>query len=140
MITKKDFEQFKKAIKKEDKWFDTCAFYMTKRQELLHTATVTLVGNFSYESQIKYYKDSIERVDGYDTWTQEEKDKNREYCLNNIQKYEDRLATYGTPEEEAQVRFEQLKNTNAFKKLAAMGVTIELVLDSKDCYSARFHY
>ena len=140
MITKKEFEQFKKDIKKEDKWFDTCSFYMTKRQETLHTATVALVCNLSYENQIKHYKDSIAKVNSYDTWTQEEKNHHRDSCLSRISNYEERLAKYHTPENEAKARLEQLKNTNAFKKLASMGVTVELVLDSMNCYIARFHY
>ena len=139
MITKKDFEQFKKEIKKEDKWFDHCSFYMTKRQEALHTATVQLVGNFSFERDIESSKEAIKQVNSYDTWTQEEKDRSNEYYLRRIARYEARLAQFGTPEREAKARFEQLKNTNAFKKLASLGVRVELELI--DCvYTARFHY
>lgn len=138
-MTKEQFTQFKKEIKKENHWFDTCAFYMTKRQEALHTATIGLVGNFAYERQIEYYRNSIEKVNRYDTWTQEEKERHEKYSLERIANYEKRLAEFSNPENEANHRIEQLKNTNAFKKLEALGVSVELVL-MDNVYTARFHY
>ena len=138
-MTKKDFEQFKKAIKKENEWFDSCAFYMTKRQEALHTATVALVGNFSFEKCIEYERDSIEKVNSYETWTSEEKKNHENRGLKTIAKYQERLDNFGTPENEAKYRFEQLKNSQAFKKLSDLGVSVELTLEGNLFY-ARFHY
>jgi len=138
-MTKELFIKFKNELKKENKWFETCSFCMTKRQEALHTATIQLVGNFPYEWQIEQHQKSIERVQEYDTWTQEEKDSNKEYGLKMIQKYQDRLNKYGTPENEANSRFDSLRDSKAFKKLEDIGVSVELVLEG-NVFTARLHW
>lgn len=144
MITKKDFEQFKKEIKKENKMFERCAFYMTKRQEELHTATVALMFNMSFEKHIDGCLYDINRVSSWEEYDMSEEDIARKYRIiqdykNDIEYFKEQIAKFGTPTKKAEFKFEQLKNTNAFKKLASLGVSVELTLEN-DMYYARFHY
>lgn len=136
-MTKQEFTKFKKEIRKEIEWFNGCPFYMNSRQEALHTATVELVADLPYEGEIEYHKKSIEKVNGYTSWTDEEKARHEAYLLKMIEKYQNRLNQFGTPANEAQYRFQQLKDSKAFQKLN--GVEVELVYENRGYYG-RFYY
>lgn len=143
---KNAWNTFKKEIAKEMTFGMTGTCYMNAKQIKNGTATIGLCIDKEYDDEIAWYLNSIERVNAYTTWTDEEK-KNSEASSREIIKcYENKKVTYGTPANEAQIKSEAILNSKAFKKLAAtIGIhNTELELASIgggiNDYKLRIHY
>lgn len=125
-MTKLEFTQFKKEIRKEIPEFQTHDFYMTKKQEALHTATICVASKISYEREIEYYKEHISSYQGckYDAY----------YYIN---KFQSKLEKYGTPYNYALAMMKEMINSQAFKKLNDVRVE---VVEQSNCYYIRLYY
>ena len=110
---------FKKEIDKELTFSLKGACYMNAKQIEKRTATIGLCIDLSYEAEIDMFYKSIERVNAYTTWTDEEKKRSEEHNLEWIKLFELKKATYGTKANEAKVKYEAITNSKAFQKLAA---------------------
>lgn len=145
-VIKSAWNKFKKDVQKETGIDLTGCCYMTAKQIANRTATICLVNDIPYDREIARERRSIEQVNGYETWTAEEKQNNERRGLEAIAFYEARKAEYGTKENEAQVEFDQITSSNAYKILAeAIGienVALELVEKWKglSCYQIRIIY
>ena len=144
---KKAWNTFKKEIAKEVTFINlTGACYMNRKQLENGTATISLACNIPYDTEIARCYASIERVNGYTTWTDAEKKNNEEYYNRGIKAFENRKATYGTPANEAKTEYNAIIGSKAFQKLAAaIGINhTELELVSKgrglDVFQVRIHY
>lgn len=143
---KKAWEVFKKAVQKETGIDLTGCCYMNAKQIANGTATICLVNDIDYDREIARELSSIEKVNGYDTWTNEEKQNHERRSLSAIAFYEARKAEFGTKENEAKVEFDQITGSKAYKVLKeAIGienVALELVEKWKglSCYQIRISY
>ena len=137
---KKAWETMKKEIKKE--LGTTYGFTMNKKQIENRTATACICNNISYEREIAHAYNSIERIQAYDTWTEQEKADNKERNEQLIARYNEKLAQFGTKENEAITSLNQIENTKAYKKfVATMGGDVTMTIELKnDCYYIRFNY
>ena len=136
---------FKKEAKKELSFGINGCCYMTAKQIAARTATIFLTADWEYDKAIAYHLNSIERVNGYNTWTEEEKKHHEEYELRMVEYYKRLQATYSTPGKEAEAKAEEIRNSKAFQKLSdAIGLKwAELERVNKDgmhCYQVRIHY
>ena len=143
---KSAWNKFKKDVQKETGIDLTGCCYMNAKQIENRTATICLVNDIDYDREIARERRSIEQVNGYETWTDEEKQSHERRSLESIAFYEARKAEYGTKENEAQVEFDQITNSKAYKVLAeAIGIEnvwLELVEKWKglSCYQIRISY
>lgn len=139
---KKLFTKFKKAGIKEGLNINGCC-YMTAKQLENRTATILLVAcpDYSYESEIDYLADTIERVKGYDTWTPEEIENSvRENTLRR-ERVKKLLKTFGTKSNEADYECKQIVSSNAFKAFtSAVGVVQTSIEKNKNGYYLRLCY
>ena len=128
---KNAWNRFKKDVAKEVDFDLTGCCYMNKKQIENGTATITLCNDIEYDDEIRNARASIDKVNGYDSWTAEEKQRNESKRLAEIEIYEAKKTAYGTKANEALVKFKQITETKAFKALAeTIGTTaaeIELV-------------
>ena len=129
---------FKKAIVKEIDFDLTGCCYMNKKQLENGTATITLNNDIPFEIEINRLQASIERINGLDTWTAEEKQRNEKYNLEHIANYEARKAAHGTKINETQNHAEQILSSAAFQKLAkAIGIQDTAIEYTKGIYQLR---
>lgn len=144
---KKAWNTFKKEITKEITTFNlTGACYMNQKQLANGTATISMAADIPFDTEIARCYRSIERVNGYSSWTDAEKKKNEEYYTRCIKAYEHLKATYGTPANEAETEYLAITSSKAFQKLAeAISIKrteLELVNKGRglDVYQVRIHY
>lgn len=137
---------FKKEAKKEISFDLTGCCYMNAKQIANGTATITLCNDIEYDVEIARSRRDAERVQGYDTWTAEEKARNKAHHLDLEAGYEAEKATYGTKANEAQTKAAEITSSAAFVKLAhAISIqAFELELVKKweglNLYQIRIHY
>lgn len=133
---------FKKEAQKELSFSLTGCCYMTQKQINLGTATVTICCNIPYQTEIRRTLETIERVNGYDTWTAEEKKRSEESNLSVIRELQQREEKYGTVADEAKAKRDELLSSKAFKSLAsAIGIrSAELELNGENVYQIRISY
>ena len=138
---KKAWNAFKKEIAKEVNFDLTGCCYMNAKQIANGTATITLCNDWEYDIEIQHYRNSIEKVNGYDSWSEEEKKRNEEHNLTRIAYYEARKAEYGTKMNEAYKKTEAIANSKAYQKLAAtIGVNDYGVELKSGVYQLRINY
>lgn len=139
MEIKKAFEQMKKDLAKEVGI--SGGFTMSAKQIKNRTATYCVCNNIPYEEQIAREKASDERVQGYTTWTDEEKANSHARSVETVKRYEARLAEFGTKENEAKVKMERIVNSKAFKKFSDEVGGCECNIEQMDiAYYIRFNY
>ena len=137
---KKAFEQMKKELKKET---GICnGFVMNRKQIENRTATKTVTYAGEYDEVIEFYEKQIERVKGYETWTDEEKGRAIERDLESINALKELKKEFGTKSNQVRITKERIENSNAFKKfedtIGKTSLTIEI--DADNCYKIRFNY
>lgn len=143
---KKAWNAFKKEVAKEVSFSVSGSCYMNKKQIENRTATILICNDIEYDDEIKYYRASIERVNGYDSWTDEEKKRNEESQLAEISKNEALKAAYGNKACEAREKAAEIQNSKAYGKLVeAIGIShfeVELVKkwEGLSCYQIRVYY
>ena len=136
---KKAWEQMKKEIKKETGIYG--GFTMNQKQIKNRTATYCICNVIPYEEEIAQCKSTDEKVQGYDTWTETEKANSHEHAMNTIKRYQEKLAKYGTKENEAEMVTKEIINSKAFQKFQkAVGVTDWNIEQMDICYYIRFNY
>jgi hypothetical protein len=139
MEIKKAWEQMKKDIKKE--LGISGGFTMTAKQIKNRTATFCICNVIPYEEEIERLQRTMEKVQGYTTWTDEEKARSKERDLQTLAVYEEGLAKYGTKENEAETVTAQIVNSKAFKKFQEEVGAVEWNTEQMDiCYYIRFNY
>ena len=137
---------FKKEAKKEITFDMTGDCYMNKKQIENGTATITLCNDIEYDADIANYKETIDRVNSYDSWTDDEKKRSEEHNLDMIRRVEYRKNLYGSKIKEAEDKYSEIINSQSFKNLVkAIGVNaVEMELVSKwagmSVYQVRIHY
>jgi hypothetical protein len=137
---------FKKEAKKEITFDMTGDCYMNKKQIENGTATIVLCNDIEYDTDIAHYKMYIDRVNAYETWTDDEKKRNEEYNLDNIRRIERSKNRYGSKVKEAEIKYSEIVNSPSFKKLVkTIGVSaVEMELARKweglNVYQVRIHY
>lgn len=137
---------FKKESKKQVSFDMTGCCYMNAKQIANGTATIALCNDIEYDVEIDRSRRDDERVQGYDTWTTEEKARSKARHLELRAGYEAKKAAYGTKANEAQTKATEITSTAAFQKLAkAIGIhAFELELVKKwgdlNLYQVRIHY
>ena len=109
---------FKKEAKKEIRFDMSGCCYMNAKQIANGTATIALCSNIEYDEEIEYQRNSNEKVNGYNTWTTEEKKNHENRCLDRIANQEQRKAAYGNKENEAKKKAAEIIISPAFQKLA----------------------
>ena len=143
---KKAWNTFKKEAKKELSFSTNGCCYMNAKQIANGTATIFLCCDIEYDKEIAYHRASIAKVNGYDTWTDEEKKRSEEHNLEMIAYYERLKATYGDRPTEAEKKAGEIFFSAAFRKLAdAIGIKdteLELVKkwEGLNQYQIRIHY
>lgn len=110
---------FKKEIAKEMPFSLTGCCYMNAKQIQNGTATIVLCNDIEYDEDIADRLRSIERVNAYTSWTDDEKKRSEASEREAIKYLESTKATYGTKANEAKIKAEAITNSKAFKKLAA---------------------
>ena len=143
---KKAWNTFKKEAQKEISFSMSGSCYMNAKQIANGTATITLCSDTEYDACVRSRCEGIEMVNGYTTWTDEEKKNYEARNLEEIRFIEDKKAKYGNKANEANVKAAEIRSSKAFKKLAeAIGITavnVELVKkwEGLNCYQIRIHY
>lgn len=137
---KKAWEVMKKEIKKE--LGIEGGFTMNVKQINNRTATYLVCTNRSYEDEIAYREREIARVMAFTSWTDEEKAKSKAETEQVIAKYAERLAKYGTKENELRVTRDEIVNSKAFKKFASNFESVTTEFEEKEnfYYYIRFNY
>lgn len=139
MEIKKAWEQMKKDIKKE--LGISGGFTMNGKQIKNRTATYLICNVIPYEKEIEHLKRTMEKVQGYDTWTAEEKERSKQRDLVTLAGYEAGLAKYGTKENEAEVVTQQIINSKAFEKFQKEVGEVSWQIEQMDIgYYIRFNY
>lgn len=139
MEIKKAWEQMKKDIKKE--LGISGGFTMSAKQIKNRTATYCINNVIPFEDEIAREKKTDAMVQGYDTWTAEEKARSHARSLETIEAYERRLAKFGTKENEAKYYAEQIVNSKAFAKFQQEVGNVSWNIEQMDiCYYVRFNY
>lgn len=140
MEIKKAFEQFKKEVKKE--LGIKYGFSMTAKQIKNRTATFCICNTIPYERQIEYSKEVDAKVQGYESWTDEEKRVSHERHLEEIARYEAELAQYGTKENLMKEVTTAIVNSKAFERFQQnIGGKVYWSNEEMDiCYYIRFDY
>lgn len=137
---KKAWETFKKEIKKE-LHLDYLGFYMSSRQINNRTATIRICNHIAFETEIKRDQDSIEKVMGYDTWTEEEKMRTKAYYESTISEKKALMARFGTKENMLKMISNEIINSKAFQKFSEKFTSISTCFDEMDiCYYLRINY
>ena len=141
---KKAFELMKKELKKETGI--SGGFTMSAKQIENRTATYLVCNLIPYEKEIARIKASCERVRGYNTWTDAEKERFcNDYEQNWIPYFEKQIEDYGTKENYANVIAERIVNSKAFSKFSETIGGVRYHLESKresglDVMYLRFNY
>ena len=137
---------FKKEAKKQISFDMTSCCYMNAKQIANGTATIAICNDIEYDTEIARQHRTIEQVNGYTSWTPEEKQRSEAHSLARIAEYEADKATYGTKANEAQTKAVEITSSAAFIKMAkTIGVhAFELELVKKwegmNLYQIRIHY
>lgn len=143
---KNAWNTFKKEAKKEISFDLTGRCYMNAKQIESHTATIALCNDIEYDNEIACCVRSIERVNAYTSWTDEEKKNSEERNRESIEQYESLKAAYGTRANEAEVKYTTITESKAYKKMAkAIGIKnadLELVhkWEGLNLYQIRINY
>lgn len=128
---KKAFETMKKELKKELNI--SGGFTMSARQIENRTATYLVCNLISYEKEIKYHEDTIERISKSN---RTDADKQRWYddCNKWVSFWKSEQAKYGTKENFVKVEVERIVNSKAFAKFSeAVGGCKYHVETKTDC-------
>lgn len=143
---KKAWNTFKKEVQKEVKFDMTGSCYMNAKQIANGTATILICSDTEYDSEISYQRKNIEKYNNFDNRTDEQKKKHEEEALELIAHYEADKATYGTKANEAEVKSNEIINSEAFKKLTkAINIQhteVEFIKkwEGLNVYQIRIHY
>ena len=138
---KKAFNTFKKELAKETG--HSGGFTMSGRQIELRTATYLVCNILPYDTEIERCRKTVEKVLGYDTWSDEAKERTKQEYAGYIAGYEARKAKYGTKENELLMTLKEVENSGAFKKFASNFEQVTLTTETGSdgfCYYIRFHY
>lgn len=136
---KKAWEQMKKEIKKE--LGISGGFTLNAKQLQNRTATYLSTVTLSYETAIAFLEKEIERVQGYTTWTDAEKENSRQRELAEIQRLEALRSRYGTRENQVVEEMKAITGSKAFEKFEnAVGKTSFHIEENNGCYYIRFDY
>lgn len=136
---KKAWEMMKKEIKKE-LGFEG-GFTMSQKQINNRTATFLVCNTIPYETEIRRTQEIINRVMGYDSWTDTEKARSKAKSEECIADYTARMKQFGTKENEVQETLTKVTNSKAFKKFAGnFENVLAEVEEMQDCYYIRFCY
>lgn len=132
---------FKKEAKKEISFDLNGCCYMNANQIRIGTATITLCNSCSYEENIAMITRAIEMVNGYEGWTAEEKKRSEDYDRECIRYIESLAEKYNDRENEAAVKYDEILNSNAFRKLAeTIGINGSALEAKKGFYQMRISY
>ena len=138
---KKAWNTFKRELKKELPETERVGFYMSVKQIKNNTATMCLCSTISYEEHIAMAEASIKKVSAYESWTPEEKARNRAYNEERIAHFTERLERYGTMQNECNVVGRQIINSRAFQKFANNFPSISTQYEKANgCYYLRVNY
>ncbi len=138
---KKAWNTFKKNIKKELPEAQYLGYTMSAKQIKNGTATILICNKIPYEDEIARTERSIIQVNGYETWTPEEKARNREYQEARIESYKRDLSRFGTKENELVSISNLIRESKAFKALSeTIRVTSTTYDDMQNCYYLRINY
>lgn len=140
MDIKKAWNTMKKELEKETGIAG--GFTMSVKQIANRTATYLVCNNLSYEREIEYHRAEDERVQGFETWTDKEKERAHAREIETIERLERRLAEYGTKKNEANVAAEKIVKSKAFAKFQeTVGSTVWVsVEETNDAFYVRFNY
>lgn len=136
---KKAFTKMKKSLEKET---GLCGgFTMSGRQIANRTATYLVCNDWDFDYEISYYLKSDEKVQGYSSWTAEEKENSHERTMQFVSHLENLKKKYGTKMNQAKETLSILKNSKAFADFQKEVGETELSLELKNgCYYIRFHF
>lgn len=139
---KQAFEQMKKELAKE--LGIKGGFVMNRKQIENRTATY-LVNNgaISYDEEIDEVLKRDVKVQTYDTWTAEEKADSHKRAMERVNYLEKCLAEYGTKQNEARAKRNEIAKSEAFKKFEdTIGNTacIRVETDPEGFWRLRFYY
>ena len=138
---KNAWNTFKKEISKQVGFNMSGCCYMNAKQIANGTATIALCIDSDYDWGIEYHRKEIERVNGLNTWTSEEKKRSEARHLEKIAHYENLKNTYGTRANEAKTKAAEITASAAFQKLAqTIGIKATDWELTKDQYQIRIHY
>lgn len=139
MEIKKAFETFKKDLAKETNIKG--GFTMSAKQIKLRTATYLSTSLTPFEDQIARVLRDDERVQGYDTWTDEEKGRHHNEALSTVAWYKERLEKFKTPRNLATYEMCSIVASEAFRKLQDEIGQISVDMEDKNGYAyIRFNY
>lgn len=143
MEIKKAFEQFKKELKKETGIFG--GFVMNRAQIAKGTATKLVCNTISYEKEIEEVVYYDEKVQGYETWTDEEKARRHTRNLERIAYLNGEIEKYGTKTNFANDEVERIVNSKAFQKFSETAGGVKYGTEIKtefgvDYIYLRFYY
>lgn len=131
---KKAFNTFKKDIKAEGLDL-TGKSYMTAKQLQNRTATILICNTIPYEDEIRREIESLHKVLGVDSWTNEEKARATVRTAKTIEGYMADIAKYGTKENEYEQFTKQILSSKAWEKFAqAVGTAVYTTDETKDIY------
>ena len=142
MDIKKAWNNFKKDIKKEGLDLNGLC-YMTAKQIANRTATVLLCNAIPYEEQIEHVIKEMEKVQSYDSWTAEEKARDKKRSEETIAAYEAEMKKFGTKENKAKVTSEQIVSSKAFKTFcenAEIEDTVSTNIEMQTQYGINLYY
>lgn len=141
---KKAFEVFKKEIAKELNFNDwqKSGFTMSKRQIELRTATYMVNTVPSFEHEIEEIEKRDAKVQGYDTWTDEQKARSHADSIHAIGQYQNLKERYGTKANQLAQTKAEIENSKAFAKLMeTLGEITLTTYQTENYYNyIRFNY
>lgn len=136
---KKAWERMKRGLAKEAGL--SGGFYLNAKQEKNRTATYCVWSTAPYETRITNTLKSIEKVQTYDSWTDEAKENSKQRGLEFIERMKAKIEKYGTPLNQARMELEAIRNSAAFKKFQLVaGETSTHIEEANGCYYIRFNY
>ena len=137
---KKAWEQMKKDLKKETGI--SGGFTMNARQIKNRTATYSVCNIKTYDEDIAYYEANNAKVQGYTTWTDEEKAGCAARTAETVKEIQERKNQYGTKENEARYYEELIVSSKAFKKFEETVGEVKTNIELLDnfVYTIRFFY
>ena len=136
---KKAFDTMKRGLAKEIGI--SSGYYCKAKQIENRTATLLVCNDIPYEDEIASAKAMDERVQSYDTWTDESKARHHSYALDAIARYQARLDKYGTKQGELIAVLHALQGSKSFQNFAAHFDHVSLTTEAKNgCHYIRFNY
>lgn len=143
---KKAWNAFKREIKKETGIDFSGCCYMNKKQIENGTATILLCNDVPFEAEVQRLRKTIDTVNGYETWSDDEKKRSVSVCEEEIKRVLSDEERYATKENQANQIAAKVFDSNAFKAMAsAIQITSSIVefvkkWEGLGAYQIRIYY